>query len=165
MTNKKYIKPLLYSLFIAGISTSIDVSAQISFRTLSKNPPIMTYIQISEEAALKCTLLSLQYQTEMHLLRYGKGDPNAKYQEAYSCISKAKDIPKLSLIAAIKYLEGKPSSARAIKELYLRWAASLDSLLPGSGEQDSDWNSRKRTSEQAVETAKKSLDLELELGV
>lgn len=95
---------------------------------------------------------------------FGAGDLEISRNELIRCVDEARDAPKVKLIAALRYLDGKSGSTKALKEVHLKWLATLDALVPLRDEPRSRFEVRNREAKQALDLSKKSLELEIELG-
>ena len=149
--------------FIAASTAQAQTSAQ-GLLLLYKHPPVNELIKATNDAQFPCELVSLDYWGEVRLTQYGKGDPKSKLLEVRSCVAKSSDVPKEKLVAALKYLEGKPDTAKALKDVYLMWVTRLEAMAPAYGESKSKNDERQEEAERALKQAQKAMELELQLG-
>ena len=127
---------------------------------LRKHPPIFEFVQWMPIFSIECQGTSAYYTYEVFAKKPTAAE---KKQELESCITGNKAQQRGKLFTAIKYLEGKPSTTKALKELYLKWAASLDSLVPEYSESQAAHDKRVATHQQVVKAALDAMALELEL--
>lgn len=144
---------------------SWGVMAEPGLVTLAKNPPVWNVVEASDQAGFKCRLLMLKLRDQMRLTQYQAGNPGPAYLDLGRCIDREKDVPKPQLIEALKYLSDKPNSAKALKDYYLKWTASIDSMLPGMQETMRAHSTRMDGTTRALEESKRALELELALGM
>lgn len=148
------------TLVACAALVSPAVHAQSGLLTLLKHRPVHEFIQAAESAHFTCKLLGMGYWDAMQ----ARGDASAEYRQIQSCISDQKDAPREKLVLALKYLSDKPSSAKALKDFYLKWTAKLESLRPDYRETYKSYAERTRKADDALKESQRALELELELG-
>ena len=107
------LKTLLSAILSLIASTAFAESGQL---TLIKHRPVYAFIQETEKARFECWRVSRSYWDAFALASYGQGSTEQSMLDTHACVGKQRDIPKPSLITALKYLESKPGSAKALKE-------------------------------------------------
>ena len=153
------------SLVAASLVLAGNAQAQSGNITLLMNMPVYQFVRETNHAHSICELIELSYWSEIQMRSYGKGNPESEYRELVSCIRRQKDAPREKLLAALKYLSDKPASSKALKEFYLKWTASLESMAPGDREAEKAHSERKRKAIDTLKESQRALELELELGM
>jgi len=144
---------------------SFAAQAQTGMLILLKHKPVWEFVKATEAATFACELPALAYWDSLHLASLGgEGNASDSLSEVRSCVSKQREAPREKLVTAVKYLEGKPGSAKALKEFYSKWTASMESLAPEYRETRTANESRKSRADQALKESKRALELELDLG-
>jgi hypothetical protein len=148
-----------FLIFVATIARS-----ESGLVILIKNPPVYAFVQATEKSRAECWRISRGYWDAVALASYGKGSPEPQLRETLACVVNQRDIPKPNLVLALKYLEAKPGSSKALKECYLKWVAYLESTGPEAQENHATNARRMKRAGDAFEESLRSLELELELG-
>lgn len=152
------MKRRLWLLVLLVVGTTSH--AELGLIVLARNKPVFDFVQATDAAEFQCKLIAHSYWDQA-----GSGsDPGGKLAEIQSCVGRAADAPKEKLIVALKYLEGKPGSSKALKDFYLKWVSSLQSMMPTVGESFRANSARSARAENALTESRKALELELELG-
>ena len=160
-----FVKPVCcFVLALIAVSAVHAQSSAQGILLLYKHPPVNEFVRATRDAQFPCENLALEYWNDVDIARYGKGDTETKFREVLACVAKSSDVPKEKLIAALKYLEGMPGTAKALKDVYLKWVSKMDSLAPAYGESYKANSDRKLQAGLAIKQAHKAMELELQLG-
>jgi hypothetical protein len=154
----------MYLCLASLLAVLANANAESGGITILRNPPVAKFTQSARMAYSDCLLLSLAYWGEMSLRKYGKGDPDGKYQEVLQCVDRGRDKPRDDLLAAIKYLDGRPAGAKALKDYYLKWSSQMGSLVPETRESSAQHAVRQRKADDLLQESLSALELELALG-
>lgn len=136
-----------------------------AFMALVRRPPVYQFVLATDAGTYECESILLAYRSKLAMQKMGGPSADGNYAEIVGCVAAQKDLPRETLLSAIKYLSDKPSSAKALKDFYLKWTTKLESMVPNSGETTTAHSSRIAAATGAMKESQKALELELELGL
>lgn len=147
---------------LAVLLAAVGMHSSFSSDVLLKHHPIYKFKTSTIADYVDCELTKLEYWTERRYSPAGAGVAQ-KHNEISKCVTRYKTTSREPFLSALKYLDGKPVPQQALKEYYLKWLSSIESLIPDSQETERTHDERIRKGKDAMNTAVNALELELEL--
>lgn len=154
---------LISSLSLCFVVSSGSAASEAwSNSALRRHAPLHSFVVIADSKFSICESPMTLYWMEKSLR-----NPSAAQEiesKLRACVNDGKGAQRQKLLDAVEYTKANPRLTNALKNLYLRWTTSMDSLVPVGTESESDY-ARRQSSQQTLRTeALNALLLELELA-
>ena len=141
----------LSSLQLATNAGSETAAAQ-------KTHPVTEFTALARLAFVECSL-----SIKIDLLSPDDGKQSSLFPKYTDCRDKNLPQLKTKFQAATSNVSGKAEALSLLKDFYAHWLASIDGLVPQSGEIRMAYNSRTNGNE--AELARQAKRIEIELGL